>query len=83
MHDLDTTGWNAFPFTADGVDYVSKIASDSPFMSRIAMLPEGVFNQMNISAVRDCVGSGLTRDEIIAKLNEVNQDASHAVIELA
>jgi hypothetical protein len=82
-HNLDTTGWNEFPFSVEGVNYVSKIAKDSPFMSRIATLPAGVLDKLNVSAVLDCVGTGLTRDEIVEKLQFVNESASHAVIELA
>ena len=83
MHDLDTTGWNEFPFDVNGITYISKVANNSPFMARIKTLPAGTFESMNRNAVIDLVGSGLTREEIIAKLNYVNADASHAVIELA
>ena len=37
---------------------------------------------MNISAVRDLIGTNLTPDEIQAKLDEVNENATHAIIEL-
>ncbi len=83
MHNLDTTGWNEFPFEVEGVNYVSKVANNSPFMARIKFLPAGVFESMNSNAVADLVGTGLTREQIIAKLNDVNAEASHAVIELA
>ena len=82
MHTLDTTGWNEFPFSTQGHNFVSKIAPDSPFMSRIAMLPAGVFDSMNKSAVADCIGFGLTREQVLEKLASVNENASHAVIEI-
>jgi len=83
MHNLNTTGWNSFPFEADGMKFVSKIAPNSPFMSRIPMLPAGVFDEMNRGAVADCLGKGLSREEILNKLNFINANASHAVLELA
>lgn len=82
MHNLDTTGWNEYPFEVNGIYYVSKIKQDSPFMSRIKVLPDGVFQAMNRSAVLDLVGVDLTLSEIKDKLCILNEFASHAVIEL-
>jgi hypothetical protein len=81
-HDLNTTNWNAFPFEVDGVNFVSKISPQSPFLARIAMLPAGVFDKMNKDAVREIVGTNLSREYIASKLQYVNANASHAVIEL-
>jgi hypothetical protein len=38
---------------------------------------------MNKSAVLDLIGTELNRETIINKLNYVNENATHAVIELA
>ena len=83
MHELDTNGWNAFPFEVEGVNFVSKVSPTSPFISRIKALPEGVFENMNREAVRDLIGTNLSREYLASKLYHVNKDASHAVIELA
>lgn len=83
MHNLDTTGWDEFPFEVNGVNYISKIAPDSPFQSRVKALPAGIFESMNAAAIRDLVGVNLSKEDIIAKLLNVNEHASHAVIELA
>ena len=82
-HDLDTTNWNSFPFTANGVNFISKISPESPFLSRIAMLPAGVFEKMNYEAVRDLLADYNTVEELVQKLYHVNKNATHAVIELA
>jgi hypothetical protein len=82
QHNLDTTGWNEFPFEAYGHNFVSKIAPTSPFMSRIAFLPAGVFEAMNRDAVKGCVGTGLSLEEIAVKLININEGASHAVLEV-
>jgi hypothetical protein len=82
MHELDTEGWNVFPFEVDGNKFISKISPTSPFMKSIAKLPAGVFESMNRDAVLDLVGKNLSREYIISKLYHINQDATHAVIEL-
>jgi hypothetical protein len=83
MHNLNTTDWNSFPFEANGIKFVSKIAPTSPFMARIAKLPAGVFDSMNRGAVSECVGNNLSRDEIATRLYNINLNATHAVLELA
>lgn len=79
----DTTGWNEFPFEYQGVKYISKIAPHSPFVSRIASLPAGVFDTMNRQAIAELVGTTSTRAEIAEKLAKVNENATHAVVALA
>jgi hypothetical protein len=82
MHELNTTGWNSFPFEVDGINFVSKVSPESPFMAKIKMLPSGAFEAMNKSAVLDCVGKGLSREQIAEKLYFINAGGSHAVLEL-
>jgi hypothetical protein len=81
-HNLDTTGWNETPFIVNGVSYISKIAPTSPFMKKIEKLPYGAWQTMNIGAIRDLIGTVSDRNEILAKIAEINQGATHAVIEL-
>ena len=83
MHNINTTGWDVFPFEVNGVKYVSKLAPTSPFQRQVKLLPAGIFESMNAAAIRDLVGVNLTQAEIINKLSIVNEHASHAVIELA
>lgn len=82
MHELNTNGWNSFPFEVDGIKFVSKVSPESPFMSKIKSLPKGAFESMNKSAVLDCVGKGLSREQIIERLYFINEGGSHAVLEL-
>ena len=82
MNDLNTNGWNSYPFEVEGINFISKVSPTSPFMPRIAMLPEGAFIAMNKSAVLDLIGKGLSREEIAQELYRINADGSHAVIEL-
>jgi len=82
QHSLNTDGWQAIPFEAQGQLFLSKLAPNSPFLRQIANLPAGMFEKMNASAVAELIGAGLTRDEIIEKIAEINEGASHAVIEI-
>jgi hypothetical protein len=79
----DTTGWNEFPFEANGNTYVSKVKPDGSIGLRLQFVPNDVFVSMNKSAVLDLIGDGLTRAEILERLAEVNLNAYEAVIELA
>jgi hypothetical protein len=83
MHELNTNGWNEFPFEVNGVNYVSKVSPKSSFMRQIPFLPEGTFEAMNASAVLELIGQGLSREQIISELYTLNAGASHAVLELA
>ena len=82
MHDLDTNGWNSYPFEADGIKFISKVSPTSDFLHRIKMLPSGVFENMNRMAVLDLIGKGLSREEIAQELYRINKNGTHAVIEL-
>ena len=81
---LNTNDWAQFPFEVDGVQFVSKIDTNGDIYPRVLMVPEFIFNQMNIGAVRECIGSlvNMTRSEIIAELERVNEGATQALIEL-
>lgn len=77
-----TTTYKDFPFTTNGVNFVSRIYFDSPFLSQIESLPQGVFASMNIQAVTEIIGdaSKFTREELLAELERVNDGGSHAFI---
>jgi hypothetical protein len=79
---MTNTTYTDFPFTANGINFVSRIHSNSPFLSQIQSLPEGIFAQMNISAVEDLltIGKTYTLDEVQAELDRVNAGGTHAFI---
>ena len=79
---MTNTEYKDFPFTANGINFVSRVYLHSPFLSRIEQLPEGVFSQMNIQAVNDLltIGKTYTIDEIQSELDRVNAGGSHAFI---
>jgi hypothetical protein len=79
---MTNTTYTDFPFTANGINFVSRIHSNSPFLSQIQSLPEGIFAKMNISAVEDLltIGKTYTLDEVQAELDRVNEGGTHAFI---
>ena len=82
-HDLDTTGWNEFPFSANGVNFISKVSNDSPLLPRILNLTPGVFDKMNQDAVSVFIDDVTSEESIAERLNFLNEGATHAVLELA
>ena len=83
--NTNTNEWDSYPFTVDGVNFYSKIRKGSEMAMRLLFVPEDVFVQMNIGAIRDCVGSvaTMTRSEILAELERVNHGGQNAILELA
>ena len=83
--DTTTNEWDSYPFSVDGVNFVSKIRKGSDFAMRLLFVPNEVFVQMNINAIRDMIGdvSTVTRSEIISELARVNEGGKNAILELA
>lgn len=75
-------GYVDFPFTTNGVDFISRIYFDSPNISAIERLPEGVFVQMNIEAITSLIGdvSLLTEAELVSELEKINAGGTHSFI---
>lgn len=78
---MTNTTYTDFPFTAKGINFISRIHSDSPFLSQIQTLPAGVFETVNTQAVEDLLTlNTYTLEEIQAELDRVNEGGSHAFI---
>ena len=77
-----TTNYTDYPFTVNGVNFISRINADSPFAGSLAKLPKQVVADLNIQAVKELVGNAslLTRDELLAELERVNDGGTHAFI---
>ena len=71
-----------YPFTSNGVNFISRINNDSPFASRLASLPRQIVDEMNIDAVTQMIGDAslLTTAELLAELERVNEGGTHAFI---
>jgi hypothetical protein len=71
-----------YPFTSNGVNFISRVYNESPMASQIASLPIPIFQQMNESAVKELIGNAslLSTDELIRELEHVNKGGTHAFI---
>ena len=79
---MTTTNYTDYPFVVNGVKFISRINADSPFAGSLAKLPNQVVTDLNIQAVTELVGNAslLTRDELLAELERVNEGGTHAFI---
>lgn len=77
--------WKSYPFTVDGVEFVSLIDPNGSMYSQIKRVPQQVFSLMNESAIRELIGSvsSLTRSEIQDELDTINKGYSQAYLALA
>ena len=76
------TNYTDYPFTSNGVNFISRINHDSPFARQLASLPREVVDGMNIDAVTQMIGdaSKFTTAELLAELERVNEGGTHAFI---
>ena len=79
---MTTQTYTDFPFIVDGVNFISRIHSNSPFLSSVQNLPAGVFEVLNIQAVQELMGSPklLTIEEVQDELDRINEGGSHSFI---
>ena len=77
--------WKSYPFTVDGVEFVSLINPDGRMYQQIQRVPAKVFTQMNESAIREIIGkvSLMSKSEIQEELDKVNLGYSEAYLALA
>jgi hypothetical protein len=71
-----------YPFTLNGVNFISRVFTHSHMAQTIASLPEGIFAQLNQDAVSEIIGdpAQLTIEELEDELNRVNEGGTHAFI---
>jgi len=81
---MNTTTYIDYPFTAQGVKFISRVYQNSPLATRIASLPSEIFAQLNIDAVTEIIGDAslLTYTELKSELERVNEGGSTAFIML-
>ena len=76
------TNYTDYPFTSNGVNFISRIDANSPFAGALAKLPAQVVIDMNIQAVTEMIGdaSKFTTAELLEELERVNAGGTHAFI---
>jgi hypothetical protein len=81
---IDTTDWAKFPFSVDGIEFVSLLDPSGTMYKQVMNVPLPIFNQMNEGAIRELVGkvSLMSKDEIQTELDRVNEGFGQAFIAL-
>jgi hypothetical protein len=79
---MTTNTYTDFPFSVNGINFISRVYSHSDLLSTIKSLPAGVFAQLNSEAVTEIIGdpSLLSTAELLTELERVNEGGSHAFI---
>jgi hypothetical protein len=77
--------WVKFPFTVDGVEFVSLVDPTGNMYQQIKRIPAEVFTSMNSDAIRELIGkvSLMSKSEIQAELDRVNDGYQQAYLALA
>ena len=77
--------WKSYPFTVDGIEFVSLINPKGSMYRQIINLPDGLFATMNEGAIRSVIGSvsTMSKSEIQTELDRVNEGYHEAYLALA
>ena len=80
----DTSDWYEIEFEAYGHTFVSKFDKSGDMYQRVLMVPRGILEVMNRGFIIDTLGdiTNWTKQEIAKALEDCNQYAQEAVIEL-
>jgi hypothetical protein len=77
--------WKSYPFTVDGVEFVSLLDPNGSMYQQVSRIPASLFNAMNEGAIRELIGkvSLMSKSEIKSELDRVNVGYTQAYIDLA
>lgn len=77
--------WKSYPFTVDGIGFLSLINPNGSMYQTIQKLPAEIFTAMNEGAIRSMIGNihTLTKHEIQVELDRINKGYSEAFLALA
>ena len=79
-----TVKFAKFPFTYQGVNFVSKIAETNRYLPQIMLMGQD-FIDMNIAAINEFMPDlvSLTIDEVNARLEIINEGGTEMFLEMA
>ena len=82
---LNTDNWASFPFSVNGVNFVSKLDTNGSFYPQISRMPAEMVEMINRDAITELVGdpTKMTTEELQAELDAVNLGATQAILALA
>mgnify|MGYP003325797731 FL=1 len=82
---LNTTNWVKYPFTVNGVDFVSMLDPKGSFYPQVEKLPEGALTNWHSSMINNLIGdvANMSKEKLQARIDEVNDGATQAILALA
>jgi hypothetical protein len=82
---INTNNWVKFPFSVDGVEFVSMLDPNGSMYQQVKRVPAQVFTAMNEGAIRELIGkvSLMSKHEIQDELDRVNEGFGQAYLALA
>jgi len=82
---LNTDNWAQYPFSVNGVNFVSKLDTNGSFYPQISRMPADMVEMINRDAITQLVGdpTSMTTAELQAELDAVNLGATQALLCLA
>ena len=82
---LNTDNWASFPFSVNGVNFVSKLDTNGSFYPQISRMPAEMVEMINRDAISELVGdpTKMTTEELQSELDAVNLGATQAILALA
>ena len=77
--------WKSYPFTVDGVEFVSLLDPNGSMYQQVSRIPASLFSAMNEGAIRELIGkvSLMSKSEIQDELDRVNEGYGQAYLALA
>ena len=79
---MTNSQWKDFPFTANGINFISRVDTTHPIYNRINSLPAGAFEALNIQCVSEIMALDVeyTLEDLNSELERVNAGGSYAFI---
>ena len=71
-----------YPFTSNGVNFISRVYTNSKLGEMISQVPKQIFEKMNKDCIEEIIGdvSKLSKAELLDELNRVNDGGHNAFI---
>lgn len=78
------TTYTDYPFTSNGINFISRVYSHSDMAEMISRLPADIFADMNRNAVEELIGdaSKFSTPELLQELTHLNAGGSGAFLML-
>ena len=76
------TEYTDYPFTSNGVNFISRIYNGSEIAQMVKNVPNSIFQIMNQETVQQIIGDAslLSTAELLSELERVNEGATQAFI---